>query len=772
MSRALWLSHNPRRGAKPPAWRRVLAVGGAAVLSTTALVGVSAPALAAPGCSVTYTKSWEGGNGFGGDIKITNTGDPVTSWTLGFAFPGSQRVGNGWGGRFTQSGSNVTVVNENYNGNLGNGASVSIGFNGTFSGTNANPTAFTVNGTTCGSTGSNTAPSVSLTSPTAGQSFAAGASVPLAATASDNGSVTRVEFRVDGALVATDTSSPYTFSAPGLASGNHTATATAYDNGSPVLSTTSTAVTFSIGGTQQPSVVATPTSVTLASGGSGTSNIKLSAAPSSPVTVNLARSGSTAITAASSAVTLNSSNWSTGVNVQFNTTTGTTTEVSTFTASASGYNPAAITVTRQGSTGNGKVDNPYAGASMYVNPIWSANARAETGGSRIANQPTAVWFDRTSAITGNGSPTTGNMGLVNHLDEAVTQDAANGTSALAIQIVIYNLPGRDCSALASNGELGPTEIDRYKTEYIDVIAGILARPAYSNLRIIPIVEIDSLPNLVTNTGSRPTATANCNTMLANGNYQTGVSYALTKLGAIPNVYNYIDAGHHGWLGWDDNFGPTAQLMHQVATMNGGTVNNVHGFVTNVANTSALQETFIGPVTEQLRNTTWIDWNRYNDELSYAQALRTRLVTQGFSSNIGMLIDTSRNGWGGPNRPTAASTSSDPNTFVNQSRIDRRIHKGNWCNQNGAGIGERPRSAPATGIDAYVWIKPPGESDGSSEYIPNDEGKGADGMCDPTYEGNPRNGNNPTGALPNAPLSGHWFSAQFQQLMQNAYPPLS
>ncbi|MGW0087339.1 cellulose binding domain-containing protein, partial [Streptomyces sp. NPDC003393] len=34
------------------------------------------------------------------------------------------------------------------------------------------------------------------------------------------------------------------------------------------------------------------------------------------------------------------------------------------------------------------------------------------------------------------------------------------------------------------------------------------------------------------------------------------------------------------------------------------------------------------------------------------------------------------------------------------------------------------------------------------------------------------GNNPTGALPNAPLAGHWFSAQFQQLLQNAYPPVS
>jgi cellulase/cellobiase CelA1 len=28
------------------------------------------------------------------------------------------------------------------------------------------------------------------------------------------------------------------------------------------------------------------------------------------------------------------------------------------------------------------------------------------------------------------------------------------------------------------------------------------------------------------------------------------------------------------------------------------------------------------------------------------------------------------------------------------------------------------------------------------------------------------------ALPDAPLSGHWFSAQFHQLVQNAYPPPS
>jgi len=457
--------------------------------------------------------------------------------------------------------------------------------------------------------------------------------------------------------------------------------------------------------------------------------------------------------------------------VTFTAATGTTTETSTFTASATGYLSATVTATRQGSGGNGRVDNPYVGATGYNNPLWRALAAAEPGGSRVANQPTGVWLDRISAIAGNGSATTGSMGLADHLDQAVVQDAANGANPVYIQIVIYNLPGRDCSALASNGELGPNDLPRYKSEYIDPIAAIMARPAYANLRIIAVVEIDSLPNLVTNVAGRPTAVDTCTTMLNNHGYVDGVGYALAKFGAIPNVYNYLDAAHHGWIGWGDNFGATAPMMFTAANASGSTPANVHGFITNTANYSALTEPFVGPVTEQLRNTRWIDWNRYNEELTFAQAFRQQLVQTGFSANIGMLIDTSRNGWGGPNRPTAPSTSTDPNTFVDQSRVDRRIHKGNWCNQSGAGLGERPRAAPAAGIDAYVWIKPPGESDGSSEFIDNNEGKGFDRMCDPTYGGNVRNGGNMSGALPGAPLSGHWFSAQFQQLMTNAYPPL-
>ncbi|MFJ6850485.1 glycoside hydrolase family 6 protein [Streptomyces sp. NPDC091271] len=415
-----------------------------------------------------------------------------------------------------------------------------------------------------------------------------------------------------------------------------------------------------------------------------------------------------------------------------------------------------------------RVNNPYEGSKVYVNPEWSAKAAAEPGGSRISDQPTGVWLDRIAAIEGAN----GGMGLRDHLDEALTQ---KGSGELVVQLVIYNLPGRDCAALASNGELGPTEIDRYKTEYIDPIAAILADAKYAGLRIVTTVEIDSLPNLVTNTGSRPTATPNCDVMKANGNYQKGVGYALNKLGDAPNVYNYIDAGHHGWIGWDDNFGPSADLFKVAATTEGATVNDVHGFITNTANYGATTEDNFSIDDSvngtSVRQSKWVDWNRYTDEQSFAQAFRNELVSVGFNSGIGMLIDTSRNGWGGADRPTGPGASTSVDTYVDGGRYDRRLHLGNWCNQSGAGLGERPQAAPAAGIDAYVWMKPPGESDGSSKEIPNDEGKGFDRMCDPTYTGNVRNGNNPSGALPDAPVSGKWFSAQFQELMKNAYPAL-
>ncbi|GAB2566648.1 glucanase [Paractinoplanes abujensis] len=586
-----------------PVLIRGLTAAAAASLVTGVGVFAATSASAAAGCRVDYSaNSWS--TGFTGTVNVTNLGDPISGgWRVTWAFAGNQQITQGWSATITQSGQNVTATNPSWAGSLPTNGSASFGFNASYSGTNANPATFSLNGVACtGATGPTTPP------PTGGP-----------------------------------TTPPPTTPPP----------------------------------TTPPPTTPPPTT--------------------------------------------------------------------------------------------GKVDNPYAGAKGYVNPEWKAKADAEPGGSRVSNNPTAVWLDRIAAIEGtDDSSSNGSMGLRDHLDAAVAQGAGY------IQLVIYNLPGRDCAALASNGELGPNDLPRYKAEYIDPIAAIQSDAKYRSLRIINIVEIDSLPNLVTNTSGQAGGTATCDTMKANGGYVQGIGYALNKLGALPNTYNYVDAAHHGWIGWDSNFGPTADIMLEAARASGN-VSNVTGFITNTANYSALREPFVQPTTQvggqSVRQSKWIDWNQYTDELSFAQAFRNKLVSVGFNSNIGMLIDTSRNGWGGSARPTAASTSTNIDTFVNESRIDRRIHAGNWCNQSGAGLGERPTAAPASGIDAYVWVKPPGESDGSSKLIPNDEGKGFDRMCDPTYTGNARNGNSMSGALPDAPISGAWFSAQFRQLMANAYPAL-
>jgi cellulose 1,4-beta-cellobiosidase len=406
------------------------------------------------------------------------------------------------------------------------------------------------------------------------------------------------------------------------------------------------------------------------------------------------------------------------------------------------------------------VDNPYLGVAGYVNPQWKAQADAEPGGGRVSGNPTGIWLDRKAKIGG----VAGLMGLRAHLSAALAQHAGY------VQVVLNDLPGRDCHDLVLDGDFGVDELARYETEFIDPIAAIEADPAFGALRIVNVVEVDALPELVTSSPPQRCAQA-----AANGAYTDGIRYALNKLHPYSNIYNYLSVGYHGWLGWDANFGPAADLF--TATVKGTTAGlaSVDGFITNTASYAVVSEplftiaTMVGGVS--VRQSRWVDWNRYLDESAFARDLRDRLVASGFDPGIGMLIDTSRNGWGGPGRPTVASTSIDVNTFVDGSRVDRRIHAGNWCNQAGAGLGVRPVAAPEPGIDAYVWMKPPGESDGSSTDIANELNYPYDRMCDPTYAGDQRNGNNPSGALPGAPARGAWFSAEFRELMATAYPPL-
>ncbi len=102
----------------------------------------------------------------------------------------------------------------------------------------------------------NQSPAVTLTLPTAGQSFAAGVPVNLAATANDpDGTIAKVEFFDSASLIATTTAAPYAASWIGAPVGPHTVTARATDNKGAV--TTSAAVAIAVTANALPTVTLT-----------------------------------------------------------------------------------------------------------------------------------------------------------------------------------------------------------------------------------------------------------------------------------------------------------------------------------------------------------------------------------------------------------------------------------------------------------------------------------------------------------------------------------
>jgi cellulase/cellobiase CelA1 len=103
-------------------------------------------------CSVHYAITNQWNTGFSASISITNTGSTaITGWNLTFNFPNGQTITQLWNGTFTQSGSSVTITNVSYNGSIPSGGTLSSppGFNGSWTGTNASPTAFMLNGAAC-----------------------------------------------------------------------------------------------------------------------------------------------------------------------------------------------------------------------------------------------------------------------------------------------------------------------------------------------------------------------------------------------------------------------------------------------------------------------------------------------------------------------------------------------------------------------------------------------------------------------------------------------
>jgi cellulose 1,4-beta-cellobiosidase len=355
--------------------------------------------------------------------------------------------------------------------------------------------------------------------------------------------------------------------------------------------------------------------------------------------------------------------------------------------------------------------NPFAGAEFFVNPDYGKKVTASMQAAppalakkmaKLQRMSTSLWLESIGALSA----------LPAWLDGAAAQQKKAKKPVVPI-VVVYDLPNRDCSSKSSAGELDIEKEGeaRYRSEFIDPIAKqFAARP---DQRVVVVLEPDSLPNVATNLDvekCRRSADV----------YESAVAYAIATL-SLPNVYIYVDAAHAGWLGWDGNRDGAVKVFKRVLDKAGGP-DRIRGFISNVSNYNALE----GDWGKKLEPSTPCP-----NELTYIEKLAQSLSGAGIA-NKGFLIDTSRNGV-----------------------PDARTRWGSWCNVKNAGLGERPQVAPRPLIDAYVWIKPPGESDGVSD--PNA----------PRFDESCRSPD----SAPDAPQAGQWFDSYFRDLVAKANPAL-
>lgn len=398
-------------------------------------------------------------------------------------------------------------------------------------------------------------------------------------------------------------------------------------------------------------------------------------------------------------------------------------------------------------------DNPYAGTNVYVDPDFQHNvhqyrttapASWDDALSQIGQTPTAIWIDKTEMIL-QGDQATARRSLADHLLLASQQQFNTAEpSAMAVQIVLRNE-----TAMQVDETTQTEEIEARVTSYIDETLTPLRQLAeqFSNLRLIFVIEPNLVPELI-----KTNSTVSALPVLTPRQKSVGnrmVREAVQRLSdvATNNSYLYLGMGHAAWLPGSVGYIPSWLAANISPDEN----TNLRGFATNVGGYIPTEEALF---IEEQRLAAFYQDQRYLDEYGYISSIRNAFAEAQMDNQYRFIIDTSRNGWGGPDRPTLAGGI--------QSRLDRRQHRDNWCNIKGAGLGEFPRVAPHSDLpylDAFTWIKQPGYSDGNSETV-GTEAASPD-ACDPI------NGD----SLVDAPAGGMWFTSFFASLVENAWPPL-
>jgi endoglucanase len=387
------------------------------------------------------------------------------------------------------------------------------------------------------------------------------------------------------------------------------------------------------------------------------------------------------------------------------------------------------------------VPKPNHGALDQIADLTSSGYKADANLIKeMIETPQAVWFTQ-------GTPKT----VLQDVRNTVQRAADKGTVPI---LVAYNIPFRDCAQFSAGGA---TSVQEYKAWIDGFAAGIGSGNA------VVILEPDSLGIIpwynpfanrdtwVTNPNYEWCQPAEANPATAASDRFAMLNYAVEILKQNPGTSVYLDGTHSAWLGSGD----AADRLIQAG------VADADGFFLNVSNyrlNSHLEKygTWISKCIAFASNPA--SWGVGHSEWCASQYFPANpndfstwtLTDQWYTDNVEsqtwwyspsllkhFVIDTSRNGQG-PWTPTTSYP--DPQ---------------DWCNPPDRGLGLRPTAD--TGnllIDAYLWVKIPGESDGECT-----RGLGPGGMTvDPEW-----------GRID--PPAGQWFPEMALDLVHNANPPL-
>lgn len=361
---------------------------------------------------------------------------------------------------------------------------------------------------------------------------------------------------------------------------------------------------------------------------------------------------------------------------------------------------------------------PDHGALLQIAKLRQAGDTADA--RRIAamvDTPQAYWLD-------GGTP--------HEVQQQVKADTHRAAAKRTVPVfVIYDVPGRDCSQYSSGGAGSDAA---YRSWVDGFVAGL------GDAHAVVLVEPDGLANLPSDC---PSAYPGQDIAALTADRIADISYAAHQVEARdPNSLVYLDAGNSAW----HSAGDMSQRLYAAG------VGDVQGFFLNVSNYQFATNTdyygtwladclaYATPLNSAHQAVAPGDFGNCGDqyynggpatnwaggamspygvwsETASDPARNTSGVDSRYALELGavrpsvhFVVDTSRDG-SGPNDMTryASAPYNQPPAVISA------LAGGNWCNPPGATLGPRPAAHPEPTafplLDAYLWVKTPGESDG-------------------------------------------------------------